>query len=318
MITRKVGFLLFDGMTALDLTGPLEAFHTVGDVCDTRHYECVFIGQNRQTYRTESGLMMTATMSFNDIDSLDTLIIPGGAGSRREENQRHIGPWLVAVKPLTRRMVSICTGAFLLADSGLLDGRKATTHWAFADGLRQHYSRITVIPDALYVDNGDIATSAGISSGVDLALKLIDDDLGARVAADVARFLVVHLRRDGDQAQFSAPLQYQLKTDSVFAGLTGWLLENLQSSMTIGQLAAHCGMSERNFCRRFTEKTGMSPGRYVEQLRLDYARQLLVESTWSLSQISEACGYNSADVFRRAFERRFNLTPKDYRARFSH
>ena len=317
MITRKIGFLLFDGMNALDLTGPLEAFHCVTHVGTHTPYRFFFIGLERKAYTAESGFKMMAELTMDEVDELDTLFIPGGRGSRSSDNQGHISPWLTRIKPHTRRMVSICTGAFLLAASGLLKNRKATTHWAFTEQLSEQYPDVTLEPDALYVDSGDIATSAGITSGIDLALKLIDNDLGAKVAADVARYLVVHLRRAGDQAQFSVPLQYQIKTDSIFTGLTGWILDNLQDDLSIERIASHCGMSERNFCRRFCETVGSPPGRYVEHLRLDYARQLLTEQDWPLSQVSDACGYHNTDAFRRAFERRFSVTPKIYRARFS-
>lgn len=317
MMTRKIGFLLYDGMNALDVTGPLEAFHTVSEVCTHSPYEFLYIGQERKSYTAESGLNMASDITMTEVNELDTLIIPGGGGSRCDHNQYHVSPWLRQIKPSTRRIVSICTGAFLLAASGLLKGRNATTHWAFVQQLGQACPQVTLIPDALYVGNGDIATSAGITAGIDLALKLIDDDMGAKVAADVARFLVVHLRRAGDQAQFSVPLQYQIKTDSIFAGLTGWILENLHSDLSIERLAHHCGMSERNFCRRFREKVGSPPGRFVEHMRLDYARQLLVEQDWPLTQVSDVCGYHNTDVFRRAFERRFDIPPKAYRARFS-
>ncbi|GGW93391.1 GlxA family transcriptional regulator [Alteromonas halophila] len=317
MITRQIGFLLFEGMNALDLTGPMETFHTVADVCPHSPYELVFIGPDASTFTSESGLQMTAGVGLNACGKLDTLIIPGGSGSRSTENQRLLSPWLAAISTSTRRMVSICTGAFLLASCGLLNGKKATTHWAFTDELVRTYPSITLAADALYVDTGNIATSAGITSGIDLALKLIDDDLGTTVATDVARYLVVHLRRAGDQAQFSVPLQYQIKAGSPFADLTGWILNNLSSELSIRHLANHCGMSERNFCRRFQQRVGTSPGRYVEHLRLDYARELLVAHSWPLSQISGACGYSNPDMFRRAFARRFGLSPNAYRLRFT-
>ena len=173
-----------------------------------------------------------------------------------------------------------------------------------------------MLPNELFVDNGDIATSAGITSGIDLSLKLIENDLGAAIASQVARYLVVHFRRAGDQAQFSVPLQFQSKADTRFSSLTGWILQNLQRDLSVSRLADHCGMSERNFYRHFVEQTSETPARYVDALRLDYARQLLVEKTWPVERIAEACGYQSSDAFRRAFQRKFQLAPNSYRERF--
>lgn len=316
MIKRKIGFLLFDQMNAQDLVGPMEAFFSVSEIT-TSPYELLFIGDSAGSYRSESGLAMQADYVLADLTSLDTLIVPGGAGSRLPDVQRALCPGLKQIKPQVRRMASICTGAFLLAEAGLLDGLHATTHWQFVGDLAADYAGIHVHPDELYIDNGDIATSAGITSGIDLALRLIENDLGAEVATKVARFLVVHYRRAGDQAQFSEPLRFQQKANTGFASLSSFVLDNLQKELNVGELAAHCAMSERNFYRQFIRQMGETPARYIETLRLDYARQLLVENPWSLGRISEACGYRSADAFRRAFYRRFSLSPSDYRERFS-
>lgn len=316
MLKRKIGFLLFDQMNTQDLVGPMEAFFSVSEI-KASPYELLFLGEATGAYRSESGLALMADYKLDDISSLDTLIIPGGAGSRLSEVQKVVCPWLAEIKPEVRRMASVCTGAFLLAEAGLLEGRHATTHWGFVNALAQEYPTVDVHPDELYIDNGDIATSAGITSGIDLALRLIENDLGADVASQVARFLVVHYRRAGDQAQFSAPLRFQQKAANGFASLSSFVLDNLQKELSVGELADHCAMSERNFYRLFTRKMGETPARYIETLRLDYARQLLVEKSWSLGRISDACGYRSADAFRRAFQRRFSISPSDYRERFS-
>ncbi|MAD77449.1 MAG: AraC family transcriptional regulator [Rheinheimera sp.] len=330
MLRRKIGFLLFDQFNGQDLIGPLEAFHSVNNVTDSP-YECIFIGQKAGPYRSEAGLTMLADISLqelalNDLNLadaalpnntlLDTLIIPGGAGSRAPLVQAAICPWLRQVNPAIRRIASVCTGAFILAESGLLNGLQATTHWAFVEALAKHYPQIQVQANELFVDNGHIATSAGITSGIDLSLKLIENDLGSDIASQVARYLVVHFRRAGDQAQYSVPLQFQSKTDTRFSSLTGWVLQNLQRDLSISSLADYCGMSERNFYRHFVEQLGETPARYVDSLRLDYARQLLVEKTWPIDKIAEACGYQSSDAFRRAFVRKFLMAPNAYRQRF--
>ena len=313
---RKIGFLLFDQMNTQDLVGPMEAFFSVSAIIPTP-YELLFIGERAGIYRSESGLALLAEHKLSDISSLDTLIIPGGAGSRQPAVQQALCPWIEQNKPRVRRIASVCTGAFLLAEAGLLNGLHATTHWRFVGDLAVQYPNIHVHPDELYIDNGDVATSAGITSGIDLTLRLIQNDLGSEVASKVARFLVVHYRRAGDQAQFSEPLRFQQKADTGFSSLSSFVLDNLQRELSVGELAEHCAMSERNFYRKFTRRMGETPARYIETLRLDYARQLLVENSWPLSRISEACGYRSADAFRRAFHRRFSLSPSDYRERFT-
>ncbi|MDP5138048.1 GlxA family transcriptional regulator [Rheinheimera baltica] len=321
MLRRKIGFLLFEEFNGQDLIGPLEAFHSVRDVTESP-YECLFIGPAAGQYRSESGLAMMADVSLEELalvdgHQLDTLIIPGGAGSRTPRVQSAICPWLRQARPAIRRIASVCTGAFILAESGLLDGLHATTHWAFVDALAKRYPNIQIQANELFVDNGHIATSAGITSGIDLSLKLIENDLGTEIASQVARYLVVHFRRAGDQAQYSVPLQFQSKSDTRFSSLTGWVMQNLQSDLSVSTLANYCGMSERNFYRHFVAQVGETPARYVDSLRLDYARQLLVEKGWPIDKVAQACGYQSSDVFRRAFLRKFLLAPNAYRERFS-
>lgn len=316
MLVRKIGFLLFDGFTAMDVIGPLEAFATVQEVSDYR-YEIVMLGVQAGPVRAESGIAMHADVPISSVYELDTLVVPGGVGAREPALQQYAVPWMQRVAPKCRRVVSICTGSFLLASTGLLDGQKATTHWAFVEKFKDMFPDIRMQPDALYVDNGKFATSAGIASGIDLTLKLIEDDLGSDIASKVARFLVVHFRRAGDQAQYSEPLQFQVKADSKFASLTAWILDNLASELSLETLADQAGMSVRNFCRKFRQQTGETPGKYVETLRLDYARQLLAEKDWAMIKVAQACGYQNADVFRRAFKKRFQLSPKLYRASFN-
>lgn len=316
MLTRKIGYLLFEGFTAMDLVGPLEAFNTVSEVSEHR-YEAIMIGLKAGPVASESSVVMMADVGIDEVTELDTLVIPGGAGAREPSLIAAVSPWLGATSGAYRRIISVCTGSFLLAHCGLLNHIRATTHWAFADKFRWDFPDVELVPDALYIDNGKVATSAGIASGIDLSLKLIEDDLGAGVATQVARYLVVHYRRSGDQAQFSQPLRYQGRTNSQFSSLIAWILENLTEELNLEILAEKSGMSVRSFCRKFKAQLGVSPGRFIEQLRLDYARQLLVDRDWPVVKVSQACGYRNLDVFRRAFERRFQLSPKAYRVHFS-
>ena len=316
MLKRKIGFLLFENYTAMDVSGPLEVFASVSEVASDS-YELITIGVQAGIVRAESGIGMVADFSIDQITELDTLVIPGGKGTRDTGLQKQLRPWLLALSAKCRRIVSVCTGSFLLASSGLLDGKPATTHWAYVDEFRRYYPAVKLSEDALYIINQKIATSAGIASGIDLSLKLVENDLGSAIAARVARFMVVHFRRSGSQAQYSEPLQYQNKVEGKFANLTSWVLDNLTADLSLQSLADRCDMSMRNFCRRFSEQMGCAPGRYVENLRLDYARQLLVEKDWPISRVATACGYDSADVFRRAFERRFVVSPRAYKTSFS-
>ncbi|MCU7553291.1 GlxA family transcriptional regulator [Alteromonas sp. ASW11-19] len=316
MIRRTVGFLLFEGVNSQDVAGPLEAFHSVSSVA-TSPYDFAFIGESREPVCSESGLPLVATHTLQDIPPLDMLVVPGGAGARSAHNLQVLCPWLQHVAPVTKRVVSVCTGAFLLAHAGLLKGLTVTTHWQYADQLAQEFPDLQVQAQRLFVDHGHIATSAGITAGIDLTLALIEQELGADTAAAVARHLVVHFRRAGDQAQFSAPLAFQQRADQRFASLTGYVLENLGRSLGVADLADYCGMSERSFYRQFTRSMGQTPARYVAELRLDYARQLLVSRQWSLDRIAQACGYDSPDVFRRAFMRSFSVSPAEYRHRFA-
>jgi transcriptional regulator GlxA family with amidase domain len=315
MISKKIGWLVFDGFNALDLVGPLEVF-TIAKELGGMDYQTTIIGLEHRPYTSESGLSVVGQMSTAQVNQLDTLLIPGGAGSRDTLIQQQHHDWLLSMLNNTRRVVSVCTGAFLLAATGALNHKKATTHWNYTQALKQAYPLVKVVSDSLYIDHGKIATSAGISSGVDLALKLVEKDCGNDIAVQVARFMVIHYRRAGNQAQFSTPLQSQAECNSEFSDLTSWILQHLPYNITVGMLAQKMNMSPRNFSRRFSQQLGESPAKYIELLRLDYARQLLTEKDWHIQRIAMSCGYANADVFRRAFERKFVISPGIYRARF--
>jgi len=314
---KRVGFVLFDRFTALDLFGPMEVLR-----CSQSHggadYQIQLIGDEQRLYKAESGARVMADITFDQIDSLDLLIVPGGKGTRIRTTQEVICPWLRDNAHKFERIVSICTGAFLLAEAGLVNDKTITTHWQYVDEFQCRYPNIKLQANALFVQNEHISTSAGVSSGIDLALKIVEDDNGSEVAAKIARMLVVHYRRSGDQAQYSEPLKFQQKADSAFSSLSGWIMNHLSNNLSTQVLAEQAGMSERNFYRRFKLQMGVTPSKYIERIRLDYARQLLTEKDWPNKRIAQACGYPQVDVFRRAFERRFAVSPKDYRQRFKH
>jgi len=210
----------------------------------------------------------------------------------------------------------VCSGAFLLAEAGLLDGRRATTHWSVCDLLARLYPTVDVDPEPIFVRDGDLYTSAGVTAGMDLALALVEDDLGREVALAVARRLVLFLRRPGNQAQFSAQLSAQLAQRDDVREVQRWIAEHPESDLSVGSLAARAQTSERSFARWFAHEVGVTPGRYVEQVRVEAARRLLEETDGSVALIARSCGFGSAETMRRSFLRALRIGPTEYRRRF--
>ena len=223
--------------------------------------------------------------------------------------------WLKLRAGAARRTASVCTGAFLLAAAGLLDRRRAVTHWEYCDELSRRYPAVTVEPDPIFVHDGPVWTSAGVTAGIDLSLALVEEDLGRALALSVARHLVVFLKRPGGQAQFSAALSLQ-SADERFADLHGWLAEHLAEDLSLSRLAAQAGMSERTFLRRYREATGLTPARAIERLRVEAARQLLADTRLPAKRIAARCGFGSEETMRRNFARLQGVSPQDYRQRF--
>jgi transcriptional regulator GlxA family with amidase domain len=312
---RRIGFLVFDGITALDLVGPLEAF-AVASVSGRPPYETVTLGLTRRGCVAESGLRLVPDTSLASAPALDTLIVPGGSGLR-EPPSAGIAAWLGTRASRTRRVASVCTGIYALASAGLLDGRRATTHWRFARDIAQRFPNVRLEPNALYVKDDRFYTSAGITAGIDLALALIEEDLGPGAALAVARELVVYLKRPGGQTQFSEPLEFQARASGGFHDLVAYIAGHLRRDLSVDVLADAMHMSPRQFSRRCRAELATSPAALVERIRLDAARSRLIESDARVEQIATSVGFRSADVFRRAFERRFGLNPTAYRARFA-
>lgn len=314
-MTRRIGFIVYDGLTALDLAGPLEVF-----ACANAHipsaYELLVLGATGKAITAESGLRVTPASALARTPRLDTIIVPGGVGLREDRIAAPIVAWLRS-RGRTRRIASVCTGIYALAATGLLDGRRATTHWRFASDVARHFPKITLEPDAIFLKDGNLFTSAGVTAGIDLALAFVENDLGPRVALAVARELVVYLKRTGGQMQFSEPLQFQTRATDRFADLAAWMVSNLRKDLSVESLAARAGLGTRHFSRRFTTVFGMPPAAYVEQLRLDEARKRLDAPGQTVDSVAASVGYASADSFRRAFERRFGVPPSQYRGRFA-
>jgi transcriptional regulator GlxA family with amidase domain len=263
------------------------------------------------------GVEITPTIALDDIAGpIDTLLVSGGFGQPEASADQRLLAWLRSNRLRARRCGSICTGAFVLAAAGLLDGKRATTHWALASELGRRYPEVAVETDAIYVRDGSVYTSAGVTTGIDLALSLIEEDHGRTLSLRVARALVAYLKRPGGQSQFSNHLLAQFAASPPVRQAQEWALENLSSDLSVRTLAKRARMSERSFRRAFVEETGEAPRDFVERIRIDAARSLFEEAQLSVQVVATRCGFDSADNLRRAFVRRLGVTPHDYRQRF--
>jgi transcriptional regulator GlxA family with amidase domain len=273
--------------------------------------------QTHRVIQGMSGLNLLADHRLADLDPTlprDTIMITG-RGTSIEESAIVVN-WLRQAAPYARRVVSICGGAWLLAQAGLLDGRRATTHWRLLEAMQAQFPSVHVEKGPIYLQDGNIWTSAGVSSGFDLTLALVEDDHSFTLARDVAQDLVMFLRRPGGQSQFSRFLLSQASSPGPIRDLQTWILQNLSGDLSVERLAEHVAMSPRNFTRVFTRETGISPAKYVEEVRLDVARQHLEQSSDKLEHIAAATGFGNSLNLRRVFERNLQLTPSDYRERF--
>ncbi len=322
MPRRRIAFLAFPDVQLLDVAGPLQVFSTACDLAsrrappdDTVPYDAVVIAAGAGRLMASSGLGLAAEPLPDADQPLDTLVVAGGRGVAAAARDAALVAWIKARAPHCRRVVSVCSGAFLLAEAGLLDGRRATTHWEHCDELRRRHPAIRVEPDPIFVRDGDVWTSAGVTAGIDLALALVEDDLGRCAALAVARQLVVFLKRPGGQSQYSAALSLQ-SAEGGFERLHGWMADRLADDLGLAALARQAGMSERSFVRRYPAATGVTPARAVERLRVEAARRLLSESATPVKRIAERCGFGTDETMRRAFLRVLGASPQDYRERF--
>ncbi|ROO86621.1 AraC family transcriptional regulator with amidase-like domain [Actinocorallia herbida] len=313
MAARGVLIVLFDGVQSLDVTGPLEVFQGAA-VAVPGAYSVTTASPGGAAVRTTSGLRLLPDADLARVDAPHTLVVPGGAGTVRP--QPALAARISALAQGAARVVSVCTGAFLLAEAGLLSGRRATTHWAYCAALARRHPDVTVDPDPIYVRDGRIATSAGVTAGIDLALALVEDDLGRDLALLTARHLVVFLRRPGDQAQFSAHLAAQTAARRPLRDVQRWIDEHPGEDLSVETLARRSALSPRHFARAFAAEVGMTPGRYVEGVRVEAARRLLEDTDEGIAQIARACGYGTPEAMRRAFLRALHVPPAEYRRRF--
>ncbi len=312
----------FDGLQSLDLTGPLEVFagandYAAGHAADGPVYEISVASLGAKPVRTSSGLTIVPDADLRDAQAPHTLVVPGGEGtSSAGAAGEEMAGWLRQHAPRAQRITSVCTGAFLLARAGLLAGRRATTHWAYADALERQFPEVVVDPEPIYVRDGPFVTSAGVSAGIDLALALVEEDIGREAALAVARHLVVFLRRPGGQAQFSVQLRAQLARRQPLREVQQWITERPAAALSVDSLAARAGLSPRQFARSFTAETGVTPGRYVDRVRLEAARRGLEDTGDGIKQVARSCGYGTPEAMRRAFIRALGVSPAGYRQRF--
>lgn len=303
---------------SLDISGPMDAFlEAERQSAGAASYDIKLLSTTTELTVRAGGMSIQADHYFVDFTApIDTLLVAGTPDYRCALEMPEFTAWLKRAAPNARRHGSVCTGAFFLGETGLLDGRQATTHWRQAAELAALYPRATIMSDAIYICDGELYTSAGVTAGIDLALRLIEDDHGRELALKIARQLVVFLRRPGGQSQFSAHLAAQMASESRVQAVQCWILENVEKELTLPTLASQMAMSVRNFTRVFQAEAGITPADFVELARVDAARGFLEDTHEPLQRIAPKCGFTNADIMRRAFIRRIGIGPSDYRARF--
>ena len=317
---RIIEVLTFPAVQLLDVTGPVQVFASANDLVagaeGARPYLLRVVAQGGEGVTASAGVALAAGPLTKFGEAVDTLLVAGGEGAEAAAENPVLVDWVRQRAGRARRVASVCTGAFLLAAAGLLDGRRAATHWKHCSTLAQRFPAVRVEPDPIFVRDGPVWTSAGVTAGIDLALALVEEDLGRAVALAVARYLVVFLKRPGGQAQFSTALALQAAEEK-FGALHDWVNDHLGAELSLSVLAEQAGMSERSFSRHYAEATGQTPARAIERLRVEAARRLLSESRAPVKRIARRCGFGSEETMRRSFLRLLAATPQDYRARFS-
>jgi transcriptional regulator GlxA family with amidase domain len=322
LANRQIAILLFPGVQSLDVTGPLEVFAGAERLIESRGaaergYEICTLSAEGAPLRTSSGLTLVPDGALEGLpEKIDTLIVPGGSGSRAVAADERQLRWIADTSARARRTASVCTGAFPLAAAGLLDGRRATTHWSAAGALARLYPAVQVDPDPIFIRDEDVWTSAGVTAGMDLALALVEEDYDREAALSIARHLVLFLRRPGNQSQFSATLSSQQPEREPLREVQRRVVEDVAGEHSVEAMAAYAQMSPRHFARAFRAETGLTPARYVERVRLEAARRRLEDTTEPIASVAKACGFGTAETMRRVFLRALEVGPAEYRRRF--
>jgi len=323
--SRTIVFLAAPDTQILDVAGPFQVFVRAAELFVQEHpaqklpYKVLLASSTRRrSVSTNCGLVLTGAQSFRALRGpIDTLLVAGGSGVENAGRNEELLLWLQRTAQRVRRVGSICTGAFLLASAGLLDGKRVATHWKWAADLANKFEHTTVDADPIYIRDGNTYTTAGVTAGMDLALALVEEDLGSPMALKVARELVLYLRRAGGQSQFSTALSLQASDRKQIEEIRSWVLDNLDRDLPVEKLAERAGMSPRNFARVFQKDTGTTPARFVEHLRVEAARRRLEESQDKLEKVASDCGFGSLQSLRRSFLRVLHVPPNDYRHRFA-
>ena len=312
---HQIAFLGFDGVQLLDLVGPLEALELAKNRDGQPFYD-IFIVSDRAVFTSGAGTRMVADRLLGECGKIDTLIIPGGEGTRIPEVADRLKPWLNQQFERVQRVVTICTGIFLVADHPYLANRDVATHWAFSRLLQNRYPQLKVDHERLFIKQGKFYSSAGVLSGIDLALHLIEEDCGLDIASHVAKYLVTYLKRSGFQSQFSEPLKFQFSDNSKLKRANKWLIENLNKAFTVRHLADSIHISERHLNRLIQTEYHMTVGKYIEHVRLEQAKNFLMRQAVNIDTVAAQVGFNSSDAFRRSFRRKYGINPSSYMQQF--
>ncbi|MDR0228837.1 MAG: helix-turn-helix domain-containing protein [Flavobacteriaceae bacterium] len=323
MKNKHIVFVVMPNSLSFDLIGPSEVFNLANEALSEYDklpeaevgYTITFASAIQELELTlDNGLVVKCQKSVFDIkEDIDTIIIAGFSRHRQWKTYKNLYEWLEKKSKNVRRIASVCVGAFALAEAGLLDGRQATTHWNSCREFQNSYSKIKVVPNSIFVKDQGIYTSAGVSCGVDLALALVEEDYNKSISLRIAHYLVLYVKRSGDQSQFSFLLEQQFSEKQPIRKLQEWIINNISKDLKTSVLAENIAMSERNFVRVFEKETGMTPTKYVEKVRLENVRQLLMETSLTLERIADSCGFVNKEVMSKAFKRYTKLTPSQYR-----
>ena len=323
---RHIVMLVYPGCVLMDAAGPMEVFNfanmkllnfDIKQAGKEQAYRLTVVAEKSGPVRTFSGVSIHADKAYEEIEEpVDTLMIAGGVVMEEVIKDSKMQNWILTMLPKVRRMTSICTGAFLLAAGGLLDNRRATTHWLYCQTLASEYQKIWVEPDKIFIRDGNVYTSGGVTAGIDLALSLVEEDWGWEVAAGAAKGMLIFMRRPGGQSQFSTYIFNEAKTRKDFRELQAWIISNPDQDLSVEILARRMAMSERNFSRLFCQEVGMTPAKFVERVRLEAARNILIQSDHPLESVAVRCGFGNAEQMRRSFQRLLNTSPQEYRINF--
>ncbi len=318
---RKVIVIVYEDVNLLDASGPIQTFAQANRIDENTFYDYQTIAVSKKggLIKTSSTIVLdTVDLHSVKLSATDTVIIAGGMGIERIMDDEVLINWIQAAHKQSSRIGSVCTGAYLLANTGLLDGKRATTHWLSLDDFQQAFPKTTVVNDAIYVCDQGIWSSAGITAGIDLALAMLAEEIGDEASLEVARQLVVYMKRSGGQAQFSQPLNLQMKDSSgIFNQLHVWIKESLNLDLSVERLAEYMNMSSRTFYRSYKQQTGITPAKAVEKLRTEFVKQRLEDRNFSIAAIVTKSGFNTEERMRRAFINQFGISPIEYRRRFA-